>query len=155
MDRLKRTLAAYGISAALLGLGTGCRSTRSEVPPGRPYAANGQQAPPVGFSSEARPLPNNAAGLTPGVIPDTSGKFGTPTPGDSHRYGLPTEGAYGAPGTSLGAVPSGPGQTSPSFAEPSARPPLMDNPSGPTPPAEPPSDDRPSASQSPLSNYTP
>ncbi len=156
MDRLSYTLAACGISALLLG--TGCRSTRSEVPPGRPYAGDGRQAPPVGFSSDPRPLPNNAAGLTPGVIPNTPGKYGTPTPGDSGRYGVPTVGNYGAPGSSpLGATPAAPGQTySPSLADtPSARPPLTEAPSGPVPPAEPPSDDRPDPSQSPLSNYMP
>ncbi|WP_422930174.1 hypothetical protein [Singulisphaera sp. PoT] len=142
----------------LLSMGTGCRSTRSEVPPGRPYSGDGRQAPPIGFSSDPRPLPNNAAGLTPGVIPNTSGKFGTPTPGDSGRYGIPTDGAYGPPGTSpLGAAPSGPGQVaSPNLANPpSARPSFAGGADGPTPPAEPPSDDRPDPAQSPLGNYTP
>ncbi|MHC5544979.1 hypothetical protein ACYOEI_42630, partial [Singulisphaera rosea] len=75
MDRLKRQMLGFGLVAVLAA--PGCKSTRPEVPPGAPYSNDGRQLQPgaVGFSSDPRPLPNNAAGLTPGVItPNAAGQ---------------------------------------------------------------------------------
>lgn len=93
----------------------GCRSTRSEVPPGRSYARTGEQPPAVGFSSDPRPGPADAAraGYGYNVGPGASGDdqvaraaaasqgattFGTPTAGE--KAARPTDHAYGPPGTS-------------------------------------------------------
>ncbi len=79
MDRLKLTLAGCGLS--LLLAAPGCRSTRSEVPPHRPYSSDGKQMPPtIGFSSDPHPMTGGAA-LAAGApgLPG-SPQFGTPTP---------------------------------------------------------------------------
>ncbi len=105
---------------ATVALSSGCRSTRSEVPPGKPYARTGEQPPSVGFSAE--PHPANAGGMNPvanigpgGMVDDrlagsASGQtaeplYGTPTPG-SKGVELPTANRYGPPGTS-GVDPAG------------------------------------------------
>jgi hypothetical protein len=101
MDRLKLTLAGCGLSLVLAA--PGCRSTRSEVPPHRPYSSDGKQMPPtIGFSSDPHPLTGGAA-MNPGAsgMPG-SPQFGTPPPSVAGA-GAPTIGSYGAPGTSGGA----------------------------------------------------
>ncbi|WZO96004.1 hypothetical protein EP7_002977 [Isosphaeraceae bacterium EP7] len=104
MDRLNRTLAACGLGLLVATSATGCRSTKSEVPPGRPYLGDGRQAPPaVGFSTDpstptgamaGMPDPNNPARSAP-----TFGPLGN-TPNAMAGYGNPTGGRYGPPGTS-------------------------------------------------------
>ena len=58
MDRLSRKLAASALG--LLLVAPGCRMTRPEVPPGRPYANDGRQRKAIEFSSEGHPV-NGAA----------------------------------------------------------------------------------------------
>jgi hypothetical protein len=115
MDRPYFFASCRLVGAALLStvvLSSGCRSTRSEVPPGKPYARTGDEPPAVGFSSQ--PHPANAGGM-PGPINIGPGgmnegrvagtgnssqpTFGTPTPG-SKGGRLPTANAFGPPGTS-------------------------------------------------------
>jgi hypothetical protein len=126
MDR--RIRLGLGGTAALLAGGallfsTGCRSTRSEVPAGKPYQTTGA-APSVGFSQEARPgtgagMPGLYNNTGPGGLSQDGGNpaggpsatvFGTPTPGTS--VGLPTANRYGPPGTS-GTGGTMPGGTAP------------------------------------------
>jgi len=90
----------------------GCRTPRSEVPPGKPYKTTGSP-PNVGFSSDPPPATGQGmAGLYqnrgPGdMVPDGSGSvgrsddmvIGTPTPGSS-TIGAPSDHRYSAPGTS-------------------------------------------------------
>ena len=47
MDRLNRTLAGSGLALLVAATGSGCRSTQSQVPPGRPYTNDGRQGAPV------------------------------------------------------------------------------------------------------------
>jgi hypothetical protein len=90
------------LGLGLLMAASGCRSTRNEVPPGRPFAKDGQQRKAIEFSSEGHPvsaaattnlLPNNLGGSNmasgiggSGVRPDGSAMGGPP-------------GAYGPPGS--------------------------------------------------------
>ncbi len=128
MDRLDRAFPALGallLAGAILPLEAGCRSTRSEVPPGKPYQTTGGMPPTVGFSSEPHPSPSKGPGALygnkgpGGLVADGSGSpssgndlvLGTPTPGDK-RYGAPTDNLFGAPGTSgLGGGPGSASQT--------------------------------------------
>lgn len=106
MDRLPRTFVTLGLG--LLLAGSGCRATRNEVPPGRPYAKDGQQRKAIEFSSDGHPLTGaatanftpggaNAGGLAAGIGSSTS------RPDGSAYGGAP--GAYGGPGTSGLAQP--------------------------------------------------
>lgn len=133
MDRLKMTLAGCGLAAVLTV--SGCRSMRSEVPPGRPFASEGGQSS-VGFSTDPHPATGPGAGMggvaQPGVpgsysgMPqDGPGQFGTPAPGASDKYGAPTENAYGPPGTSSLAPPPATG------TDPMAAPPAGATPAAP------------------------
>jgi len=100
MDRLTRPIVACGLG--LLLVSSGCRATRTEVPPGRPFAKDGKQQKAIEFSSEGHPtsaaagpmaMPNNlggsnmAAGISSSVARPEGASFGAPP------------GAYGAPGT--------------------------------------------------------
>ena len=100
MDRLNRGLAGYGLVLALTIPGAGCRTTPSEVPPGRPFASDGK--PPVGFSQSPNPDPY-------GAMPPPSngaGQYGTPAPSQGNSF-APTGNAFGPPGTSvLGPAPA-------------------------------------------------
>ncbi|OJW24634.1 MAG: hypothetical protein BGO49_06215 [Planctomycetales bacterium 71-10] len=118
---LRPRLAPLGAMLALaVAASSGCRSTKSEVPPGRPYARTGEP-PVVGFSSDPHPAPGNAAGgidynVGPGASGDdkvarakAASTFGTPTAGE--KVARPTTNAYGPPGTSgvdptAGATPA-------------------------------------------------
>jgi hypothetical protein len=116
MDRLDRVVFASRqtlLAGVFLSLAMGCRSTRSEVPPGKPYQTTGGMPPTVGFSSE--PHQGAAKGLgglygnkgPGGLIPDGRGSqasgndivLGTPTPGDN-KIGIPSDHLYGPPGSS-------------------------------------------------------
>lgn len=103
MDRLNRTLGGCGLALLMAATGSGCRSTQSQVPPGRPYTNDGRQGAPVGFSSEPHPM--SGAASTPvmpyaGAAPGTTGQLGTPTPGGGASFGAPTGHMYGPPGSS-------------------------------------------------------
>jgi hypothetical protein len=121
MDRLSRVMAV-GSLALVLGTGltaSGCRSMRSEVPPGKPYSTTGGQPPTVGFSSAPHPNTGAGAGLygnasNPGATsPDgnqsfsasngMSPKLGTPAPNPGN-YGAPTPNSYGP----IGSAGTGP-----------------------------------------------
>jgi hypothetical protein len=125
MDRLDHTWPGGRVAlvvGAILMFAGGCRSTRSEVPPGKPYQTTGGMPPTVGFSSD--PRPSAAAGLGglygnkgPGaLVPDGAGSpspsndlvLGTPTPADG-KIGAPSDHRYGPPGTAgtPGGGPSG------------------------------------------------
>ena len=147
MDRLPRPFVACGLG--LLLAATGCKATRPEVPPGRPFANDGQQRKAIEFSSDGHPtsaaasnnfMPNNLGGsnLASGI-----GSGGT-RPDGAAFSGIP--GAYGAPGTAGMAQP--PGLNDPAATRASGSPaeipssglPKMDPPpvvAPPTPPAAP------------------
>jgi hypothetical protein len=114
MDRRKHTTAVrkLSFSLALLSLfSAGCKSTKSEVPPGKPYQTTGTP-PSVGFSSDAHPsTAGGMAGLYgnkgPGsfaqdvqnsAAPSRDITYGMPAPGAT-KFGAPTDNRYGAPGT--------------------------------------------------------
>jgi hypothetical protein len=108
MDRLPRPFVACGLG--LLLAVAGCKATRPEVPPGRPFAKDGQQRKAIEFSSDGHPasasasnnfMPNNLGGsnLASGI-----GAGGTRPDGTS--FGAPP-GAYGPPGTAGMAQPPG------------------------------------------------
>jgi hypothetical protein len=106
MDRLTRPFVACGLG--LLLATTGCKSTHNEVPPGRPFAKDGQQRKAIEFSSDGHPV-NAAAG--PASIPNNlggsnmaSGIGSSGSRPDGAAFGAPP-GAYGAPGTSGMAQP--------------------------------------------------
>jgi hypothetical protein len=101
MDRLNHSLVAT-CGLALVLAATGCRSTRSEVPPGRQYMNDGRQIPPVGFSAEPHQAPNSGfAGGAPGAVPGSSNAYPTPnfSSSSTSNYGAPTIGSYGPPAT--------------------------------------------------------
>lgn len=111
--------AAALLAGGLLLCSTGCRSTKSEVPAGKPYQTTGAPPPSVGFSQEPHPstaagmagLYNNqgpGAGVQDGKYPTGNSSatvYGTPTPGTS--LGVPTDNQYGPPGTAGMAGTSG------------------------------------------------
>jgi hypothetical protein len=122
MDRPNYVLSTR-ILACLIGvqLGlSGCRSTRSEVPPGKPYQTTGGMPPTVGFSSEPHPsTANGMAGLyrnkaSGSFVQDVQDRaapagdvtYGMPNAGNG-TVGLPTDNRYGPPSTSGGADPAG------------------------------------------------
>jgi hypothetical protein len=124
MNRRKHTTAVRNLSLSLALVSlipAGCKSTKSEVPPGRPYQTTG--APPsVGFSSDAHPsTAGGMAGLYgnkgPGsfaqdvqnsAAPSRDITYGMPAPGATN-LGAPTDNRYGAPGTAgtTNSSPSG------------------------------------------------
>ena len=111
-DRLSRIVRGGGLALALAAGGTGCRSTKPEVPPHRPFMAGveGAQAPASSLT--------NPSTTTDGLPPVSAGPspYGTPPSADTRPYGAPTSNAYGAPGTSsLGTLPGG-DATRPSFS---------------------------------------
>jgi hypothetical protein len=116
MDRPDRvdSIPKLACLLAVLFLGcAGCRSTRSEVPPGKPYQTTGSTPPSVGFSSEAHPsTATGMAGLYgnkgPGALvqdvqssaaPSAGVTYGIPAPGATN-LGAPTDNRYGPPGSS-------------------------------------------------------
>jgi hypothetical protein len=119
MDRQTRRWAGCGLMIVLAT--SGCRSTRSEVPPGRRYSGDGRQVPSVGFSSDPHPAGANAMGSVPGGPGMMPGQYGTPSPA-TPNYGVPTGNAYGPPGQ----APTGSGgATAPLFPESSTAPPAV------------------------------
>ncbi len=139
MDRFAR----QSFAACSLGLflaASGCRSTQPEVPPGRPFAKDGQQRQAIQFSSDGHPataqgsapyMPNNLGGSNLGA--------GISTPGakpDGMSYGGP-EAAYGPPG-SAGMPNQQPNLSDPATVRASSNPapsiPLTGTPPAGTPP---------------------
>ena len=126
MDRpsVNGSMRGVGFILVAVALGSaGCRSTRSEVPPGKPYQTTGGAPPSVGFSTE--PHPSTATGMAalygnkgPGALvgdgrgasnPGDDMTYGTPAP-NSPSLGTPTDNRFGAPGTA-GTSPSSPSGT--------------------------------------------
>src|SRR5262245_44426343 len=102
MDRLKITLAGFALVAVLAA--PGCHNLRSEVPAGRPYSGDARQMPSVGFSSDPHPATGGALAPPPGSLGmgatepssmPSHGQYGTPAPGSTNNYGMPTSNAYG------------------------------------------------------------
>jgi hypothetical protein len=134
MDRLPRPFVACGLG--LLLAASGCRATRTEVPPGRPFAGDGQQRKAIEFSSDGHPvsaagnfMPNNLGGSN--IASGIGSSGGRP---DGSALGGPP-GAYGPPGTS--GLPQ-PGTADPATSRASGAPAEMPPPGLPpleTPPA--------------------
>jgi hypothetical protein len=114
MDGRKHTIAVRNLflSLALVSLlPAGCKSTKSEVPPGKPYQTTGSP-PSVGFSSDAHPsTAGGMAGLYGNKGPGSFAQdvqnsattsrditYGMPAPGATN-LGAPTANLYGRPGT--------------------------------------------------------
>jgi hypothetical protein len=119
MDRLNRNAAGCGLMLMLATAG-GCRSTRPEVPPGRPYTNDGRQVPPINFSSDPHPM--TGPGIVAGPGAPGAPQYGTPSSASSANFGAPTGNQYGPPGTAtgVGTVPAGAGYSS--EMEPSSMP---------------------------------
>ena len=144
MDRRERMLTGLGLTIALALGAPGCRTPRSEVPPGKAFSGSGQaqpQAGAVGFGS-APHGPNGFAGLPSGSgegLPgsNAAGQLGTPAPGVGN-YGAPTNNTYGPPGTSSLATPPSSSLGAPSMSPPVGSDPAVGLPqtgTGPTGPA--------------------
>jgi hypothetical protein len=142
MDRFPRTLAACGLG--LLMTAAGCRSTRPEVPPGRPFASDGQQRKAIEFSSEGHPVRADAtapyAGNSGAGVTNLANGIGTgASRPDPTAFGAPA-GAYGGPGTAgLGQPPSlHPAPSDPSAVPAAMPPPLSGSPTNSSPASLPP-----------------
>lgn len=143
MDRLLRRLAGCGL--VLLLASPGCHQGMNRVPPGRPYNSNGQQTPPIDFSSDPKPTNNlnsSALGVQPGAMPGQqfSNQTNQYTPTNGPRLSLPTNtGTYGPPGTAgtdgaylggAGALTNGTPLMSSGASDPRTNPPLSSQPGG-------------------------
>ena len=126
MDRLPRWFVACGLG--LLLAAAGCKSTHPEVPPGRPFAKDGQQRQAISFSSEGHPssaaastnfMPNNLGGsnLASGI-----GSGGSRP--DAAAFGAPM-GSYGPPGTAGAAADQPPNLNDPATTRASSPPAMM------------------------------
>jgi hypothetical protein len=131
MDRPNYSLVAT-CGLALILAGTGCRSTRSDVPPGRQYTNDGRQVPGVSFSSDPHPAAGggfspNAPGMAAGTSSPfgagsgmmnpggQSGGFGPPVTGSLMPGSPASMGIQGGPNTvpqGYGAAGSGTSETS-------------------------------------------
>jgi hypothetical protein len=137
MDRFPRILAAGGLGLVMTA--AGCRSTRPEVPPSRPFANDGRQRKAIEFSSEGHPVrADAAAGSMPNTgtgVTNLANGIGTgATRPDPAAFGAPA-GAYGGPGTAgLGQPPS----LNQAPGDPSAMPAAMPPPSVTSPTRTPP-----------------
>jgi len=115
MERLSRVIAGSFLTVALgtTFTASGCRSMRSDVPSGKPYATRGTPTAP-GFNSDPHPNTTISPGLyqnngSPSLDGNPAGganmpQYGTPTPNAS-PYGVPPGAKFGAPGTNAGANP--------------------------------------------------
>jgi hypothetical protein len=115
MERLSRVIAGGFLAVALSTAFTasGCRSMRSDVPSGKPYATRGTPTAP-GFNSDPHPNTTISPGLyqnngSPSLDGNPAGganmpQYGTSSPSAS-PYGVPTAGKFGAPGTNTGTNP--------------------------------------------------
>ncbi len=114
MDRLNRILLPRRVflaAAVVFCSSQGCRSTHSEVPPGKPYQTTGGEPSSLGFSNDPHPslatgmanLYNKAPGSSTqdgrGDSSNAGGlMLGTPT-SSTPVLGAPTDNQYGAPGS--------------------------------------------------------
>jgi hypothetical protein len=100
MDRLPRPFVACGL--CLLLAAAGCKATRPEVPPGRPFTKDGQQRQAISFSSDGHPASGAAStNIMPDNVGGTNLASGIGSRGsrpDGAAFGAPP-GAYGPPGT--------------------------------------------------------
>ena len=115
MERLSRVIAGSFLTVALgtAFIASGCRSMRSDVPSGKPYATRGTPTAP-GFNSDPHPNTTISPGLYPNnASPSLDGnpagganmpQYGTSSPNAS-PYGVPPGAKFGAPGTNAGANP--------------------------------------------------
>ncbi len=138
MDRLTRSLAFCGIGFLLTA--SGCKMTRPEVPPGRPYSNDGRQRPAIGFSSDGHPVDGAA---TTNMMPDSPGGklaqgigTGATRPDVSPLLGG-AGGSFGPPGTggrSTDRASTAPGDDSllPAGSSPSPRPSIEPSPASPS-----------------------
>jgi hypothetical protein len=107
MDRLSRVIVGGCLTLAVgfVCTASGCRSSRNDVPKGKPFSTNAN-SPSVGFNSD--PHPSTSVGQYPGYPSDPNAaggagqpQLGTPTPSTS-PLNLPTNNRYGPTGTSGG-----------------------------------------------------
>ncbi len=114
-----RLQAGLWLGLSLLSAATGCKNTRPEVPPGRPYTPDGRQKPAVGFSTDPRPLTTDP-NVGPGGIGRGAGladrseanPLGMPPGAGGTNYGIPANGSFGPAGTA-GLADSPPPLTDP------------------------------------------
>jgi hypothetical protein len=116
MDRLRRVLTGgtLVLIAGTVIASSGCRSLRSEVPPGPRYSTTGG-TPPLGFNQE--PRPNTMAGSGFYGNSATPGQPGMPG-GDPTGAGLgssPAQLGTPAPSSGLYGVTPGVGRSAPSM----------------------------------------
>ena len=123
---MDRPVRAYSVGSMTLAIGlllliaSGCRSTQSEVPPGKPYQTTGAAPSGIGLNSEPHPNPLGMSGLygnrgPASPIQDGRGSdpsvsnvtYGVPV-NETAPLGMPTDHRYGPPGTS-GSDPSNQG----------------------------------------------
>jgi hypothetical protein len=120
MDRpaCAHVVGSMTLASGLMLLGAlGCRSTQSEVPPGKPYQTTGAAPSGIGLNSEPRPNPLGMSGLYgnrgPASLTDdgrgydpslSNVTYGVPVK-EATPLGMPTNNSYGPPGTS-GTDPS-------------------------------------------------
>jgi hypothetical protein len=127
MERRGRVLTG-GTLVAVLGMiltTSGCRSTRSEVPPGKPYSTVGG---PSDLNFNSAPHPNNAVngGLYSGGMPGAPGQSSVPGPTglpgmDGSSPGSGSTGALGTPAPATTPI----GQpTDNRYGPPTGNPPL-------------------------------
>jgi hypothetical protein len=111
MDRLSRTtLRMIGLALAIVPAAAGCRSMRSDVPPGRPFASDGKTPQALNFGSSPNP---STAPLAPPIsgTPGAPNSYGTPPPG-GNPYGSAPMGSPMAPASAPAASTPGISPTS-------------------------------------------
>jgi hypothetical protein len=107
MDRLPRPVVARGVCVGLFLAVAGCRATRTEVPPGRPYANDGQQRKAIEFSSEGHPMSGAATtNLMPAALGGPPGAYGPPGTAGMGQPGTGDASTTRASGGSLGTAPA-------------------------------------------------
>lgn len=141
MDRLKRLVAGVGLSISVAACVSGCKTPRSEIPPGKRFLGSGQPQAPLNFGSQPGG-PGGFSGLSGAPVDggpgqNGPGQFGTPPPASS-TFGVPNTAAFGAPGTSGLASPpasslGAPGIGAPGMSNPATG--LPQTGTGPTGPA--------------------
>jgi hypothetical protein len=111
MDRLRRVLTG-GTLVIVCGTviaASGCRSTRNEVPLGKPYSTTGGAPPTIGFNSDPHPNAAIGAGMYPNTTP---GQPGMTAPGAPPSMGGPdaTYSSGGSSANQFGTPPPSAGQ---------------------------------------------
>ena len=172
MDRFRSCVPVSGLGLLLL-MAAGCRTTQPEVPPGRPFARDGQQRQAIQFSQQGNQVQQpGSAPMSPrdlgnsdlGQGIDAQTRRMTPTdvlgsqgvlesPGTSPRSSSPTPGSLSDPSAQRASAPSpGAGSVPLTGTPPPGVPPLNLPPfKNPTPPA---GNAAPSASSAPADSDT-